>query len=69
MDPIRAQLLSSGKGDIRTMRIIEDLIGRSFGPLTEQALLEIVSRRDDEPLAELAKSVLEESTMRRGDSE
>ncbi len=69
VDPIRARLLSSGKGDIRTMRIIEDLIGRSFGPLTEQALLELVSRRDDEPLAELAKSVLEESTMRRGDSE
>ena len=68
VDPIRASLLSSSKGDIRTMRIIEDLIGRSFGPLTEEALQEIVGRRDDEPLAELAKSVLEESARHRGDS-
>ena len=69
VDSIRARLLSSGKGDIRTMRIMEDLLGRSFGPLTEEALQEIASRRNDEPLAELAKSVLEESMKHRGDSE
>ena len=68
VDPNRARFLSSSTGDIRTMRIIEDLIGRSFGPLTEEALQEIVGRRDDEPLAELAKSVLEESARHRGDS-
>ena len=60
VDKIRGRLLSSSTGDIRTMRIIEDLIGRPFGPITKKALQEIVGRRDDEPLAELAKSVLEE---------
>lgn len=69
VDPIRARLLSSGAGDIRTMRILEDLIGRSFGPLTAEALELMAGRRDDEPMAVLAKSVLEDSALSRGDSE
>ena len=69
VDPIRAFLLSSGDGDIRSMRILEDLIGRSFGPLTAEALEVMASQRDDEPMAVLAKSVLEDSALHRGDSE